>query len=173
MNQQKIGLFLKELRNEKNMTQEELAEEFNVSRRTVSRWETGSNMPDLSVILELSDFYDVDIRELLDGERKSEDMVNEQRETIQKVADYTAVEKNIKTKRLNTNLIVATTFLVLVILNSQFGIFGLIFVSPVDEFVAGMLTSLAIVLYLVCIYDNNHETTIKERKIALFSHNKN
>ncbi len=41
MDQKKIGLFLKELRKEKNITQEVLAEKLNVSNRTVSRWETG------------------------------------------------------------------------------------------------------------------------------------
>lgn len=44
MNQIKIGGFLKELRKEKGLTQEQLAEQFNVSRRSVSRWETGSNL---------------------------------------------------------------------------------------------------------------------------------
>lgn len=46
MDQIKIGSFLKKLRKEKNLTQESLAEKLNVSARTVSRWETGSNMPD-------------------------------------------------------------------------------------------------------------------------------
>lgn len=41
MNQIKIGGFIKELRKEKGFTQEQFAEKFNVSRRTVSRWETG------------------------------------------------------------------------------------------------------------------------------------
>lgn len=41
MNQIKIGIFLKELRKEKKLTQEQLAEKLNVSGRTVSRWETG------------------------------------------------------------------------------------------------------------------------------------
>ena len=49
MDQIKIGSFIKELRKEQNLTQEELAEKFNVARRTVSRWETGSNMPDLEI----------------------------------------------------------------------------------------------------------------------------
>ena len=62
MNQQKIGKLLRELRKEKGMTQEQLAEHFHVSSRTVSRWETGNNMPDLSLLIELADFYDVDIR---------------------------------------------------------------------------------------------------------------
>ena len=68
----KTGTFLKELRKEKNITQEQLAEEMGVSRRTVSRWETGSNMPDMDTLIDISDFYEVDLREILDGERKSE-----------------------------------------------------------------------------------------------------
>ena len=63
MDQQKIGAFLKELRREKTVTQEQLAETLNVSRRTVSRWETGSNMPDLDVLMEMADYYKVDIQE--------------------------------------------------------------------------------------------------------------
>ena len=56
MEQQKIGLFLKELRKERELTQEQLAEQFNISNRTVSRWENGNNMPDLSILVELADF---------------------------------------------------------------------------------------------------------------------
>ena len=54
------------LRNEKKMTQEQLAEQFYVSSRTVSRWETGSNLPDISLLVELADFYEVDVREIID-----------------------------------------------------------------------------------------------------------
>ncbi|MEG0365433.1 MAG: helix-turn-helix transcriptional regulator, partial [Coprobacillus sp.] len=48
MNQQKIGKFIAESRKNKNMTQEELAQHLNVSNKSVSRWETGKNMPDYS-----------------------------------------------------------------------------------------------------------------------------
>ena len=50
MDQKKIGSFLKELRKEKKITQEAFAEILQVSGRTVSRWETGSNMPDISLL---------------------------------------------------------------------------------------------------------------------------
>lgn len=93
MDQIKIGSFIKELRKEQNLTQEELAEKFNVARRTVSRWETGSNMPDLDILIEMADFYDVDLREILDGERKSEKMNEELKETVLKVAEYSNEEK--------------------------------------------------------------------------------
>lgn len=88
MDQQKIGGFLKKLRKEKNLTQEQLAKQLNVSGRTVSRWETGSNMPDISILVELAEFYDVSIPEIIDGERKSETMKEEVKETALKLSDY-------------------------------------------------------------------------------------
>lgn len=96
MDTKKIGAFLKQCRKEKNLTQEQLAEKFGVSSRTVSRWETGSNMPDLSILVELADYYDMDLKELLDGER-SQPMNQEMRETLDKVADY---EEWVKQKAL-------------------------------------------------------------------------
>ena len=92
MNQQKIGEFLKHLRNDKGLTQEQLAEHFYVSSRTVSRWETGRNMPDVEMLIELADFYDVEIHEIIEGERKSEN-VEKEKETLKKVAEYADAEK--------------------------------------------------------------------------------
>ena len=89
----KIGKLSQELRKEKGLTQEQLAEQMGVARRTISRWETGSNMPDLDILVELSDLYEVDLREILNGERKSEQMNKELKETVLQVADYSAEEK--------------------------------------------------------------------------------
>ena len=97
----KIGAFLQTLRKEKGLTQEMLAEQMGVSRRTVSRWETGSNMPDLDILVELSDFYAVDLREILNGERKSEHMNEELKETVLQVADYSNEEKTRLLKRMH------------------------------------------------------------------------
>lgn len=88
MDQKKIGQFLKTLRKEKNITQEVLAETLNVSSRTISRWETGNNMPDISLLIELSQFYQVSISEIIDGERKSEKMKQETKDTVIKIAEY-------------------------------------------------------------------------------------
>ena len=98
MDQQKIGNFLKTLRKEKGNTQEQFAETLNVARRTVSRWETGSNMPDLALLMEIADFYEVELRELLDGERRSELMNQETKETVMKVADLNN-EENARVNR--------------------------------------------------------------------------
>ena len=99
IDQIKIGGFLKELRKEKGLTQEQLAEKFGVSSRSVSRWENGNTMPELSILVELADYYEVDIKEIIDGERKSENMKKEEKETLQKVADYAEAEKNLAVKR--------------------------------------------------------------------------
>jgi len=132
MNQQKIGTFLKELRNEKNLTQEQLAEAFGVSRRTVSRWETGSNMPDLTLLVEMADYYNVDLRELLDGERKSERMDKELEETVLKVADYTNEQKR-KLLRMMQWLFIAgcVSFILHIIVDS--------YRPDVSDFIYGLL----------------------------------
>ena len=65
MDQKKIGSLLKELRKEKGLTQEQLAEHFLVSARSVSRWENGINMPELSPLVELADFYNVSVDYIL------------------------------------------------------------------------------------------------------------
>ena len=93
MDQQKAGRFLKELRHEKEMTQEQLAQVFNVSSRTISRWENGTNLPDISLLVEIADFYDVDVREIIEGERKSVMMDKEVRDVATKMADYANEEK--------------------------------------------------------------------------------
>ena len=59
MDQIKVGAFLKDLRKEKGITQEQLAEKLGVSGRTISRWETGKNMPDISLLVEIAELMSV------------------------------------------------------------------------------------------------------------------
>lgn len=106
MNQKKIGTLLKKLRNEKGLTQEQFAEIVNVSNRTVSRWENGNNMPDLDILIQISDYYEINLRELLDGERKSEKINKELEETALKAVDYTNSETERYIKRVHWLLLV-------------------------------------------------------------------
>ena len=99
IDQIKIGRFLRDLRKEKELTQEQLAEKFGVSSRSVSRWENGNTMPELGILVELADYYEVDIKEIIDGERKSEIMKKEEKDTLRKVADYAEAEKKLVVKR--------------------------------------------------------------------------
>jgi len=119
MDQQKTGAFLKQLRKEQGLTQEQLAEKFTISSRTVSRWETGSNMPDIATLIELADFYDVDIREIIDGERKGERMDQETKNTLRKVAEYaTEGEKQTRSQAAAVALGVSITLFLCTLLFS-------------------------------------------------------
>jgi len=124
MNQIKIGSFFKMLRKEKGLTQEQLAEQLNVSSRTVSRWETGSNMPDISLLVQIAEFYDVSIPEIIDGERKSENMNEEVKDALQKIAEYDEMLKNKEANSTKiaycvTFSICAITILIQMYLNGQ------------------------------------------------------
>ena len=168
MNQKKTGEFLKQLRKEKNLTQEQLAEKLFVSGRTVSRWETGSNMPDLSVLVELADYYDVDIREIIDGERKSENMDNETKETLKKVAEYTEEEKKkLKRKMADMMLGAAVLLVFCALLSESNGFGGWIPESScrnIIGFTLGISTATLVlnVLYLFGILDK-----VREKKLSL------
>ena len=68
MNQEKIGNFIKSLRESHNMTQEELASLIPISRQAISKWERGLGIPDSSTLICLSKIFDVSINEILTGE---------------------------------------------------------------------------------------------------------
>ena len=158
MDQQKIGAFLKELRKEKNITQEELAEKMLVSRRTVSRWETGTNMPDMDILIDISEFYDVDLREILDGERKKEQMDKVMKETVLKVADFENEEKAKLMKRMNLLLMTV--------------LFGTIFLSPWEGPVLDVIQGIALgvgygMIVIGVIMTSRYAKQIREFKLRL------
>ena len=67
MDQVKIGRFIKECRNEKNMTQQELADKLMVSYKTISKWECGKGLPEVSLMIPLCEMLGVNVNELLSG----------------------------------------------------------------------------------------------------------
>ena len=69
----KIGKFIRELREEKGLTQSELAEKLNINYKTISRWENGNYLPPIEMMVELSKFFDVSVVEILNGERIKEE----------------------------------------------------------------------------------------------------
>ena len=123
MDQIKIGAFLKALRKEKNLTQEQLAEQLGVSNRTVSRWETGSNMPDISLLTEIAEFYDVSIPELIYGERKSENMREEVKEVAETMSDYAKAEKEKMVKSIRDMSIIGLIALITYMVLDRTGIY--------------------------------------------------
>lgn len=106
MNPQIVGRTISERRKKLNMTQAQLAERLNVSNKSISRWETGTTMPDISLLIPLSEILEISLNDLLDGE--TEDTVREDllKDTIQLSADQVEKHKNIN-RKLIMNLAVA------------------------------------------------------------------
>lgn len=82
MNNVKIGKFIAERRKEKCFTQAQLAEMLNITDRAVSKWETGRSMPDVSIMLALCSILDINVNELLNGERLNMEEYNEKAERL-------------------------------------------------------------------------------------------
>ncbi len=70
MNQEKIGQFIKQIRKDNKLTQKELADKLGVTYQAVSKWENGKNVPDVAILKEMSKMFNIDIDEILDGEKK-------------------------------------------------------------------------------------------------------
>lgn len=67
MNQDKIGKFIKDLRKKNNLTQKELADKYGVTYQAVSKWENGKNIPDISLIRQMSKDFNISVEDILDG----------------------------------------------------------------------------------------------------------
>ncbi len=161
-----MGTFLQELRKEKGLTQEQLAERTGVARRTVSRWETGNNLPDLDILIELSDFYNTDLREIINGERKSERMNEEMKETALQLADYSNEEKTRIMNRMHwlfiAGLIGFITFLIITLL-------GLDKTAPYEAIGSFGLGIAFGMIILGTIFTGRYASKLRESKIRLLS----
>lgn len=69
MNQVKTGKFINTLRREKGFTQLQLADKLGISDKTISKWERGVGLPDVSLMLPLCEILDISVNELLTGEK--------------------------------------------------------------------------------------------------------
>lgn len=75
MNQEKFGKFIKEIRKKNNLTQKQLADKYNVTYQAVSKWENGKNMPDTSLIKQMSKDFNITLEELFEGELKENNKI--------------------------------------------------------------------------------------------------
>lgn len=71
----RIGMLISQLRKNKNITQKQLADKLNISDRTISKWERGGGIPDISLLSDVADFFDITIETLLNGEILSNDFI--------------------------------------------------------------------------------------------------
>lgn len=117
MDQEKIGKFIKEERKNKKLSQEELGELLGVSNRSISKWETGVSLPDISLFKTLCEVLDISYNELLSGERLNKTNYQERLEdNLSNVISY-ASKKDNKFNGALILLMVLSTFLSIYFIN--------------------------------------------------------
>ena len=160
----RIGKFLQELRKEHGFTQEQLAEKIGVARRTVSCWETGSNMPDMDILIELSDLYSVDLREILSGARKSEQMNEELKETVLQVADYSNEEKSRLVRRMHWLFIAGLVGFIVFLIITALGLDSTTPYEGIGSFGLGIVFGMIVI---GVIFTSRYAVKIREFKLRL------
>lgn len=133
----KIANFLVRLRQEKHVTQSEVAKALSVSTKAISKWECGDGLPSIDRLKDIADYYGVTVDELLNGERKEKDIPTEKPAEIK--------EKK-ESQTFNLNLLFYILSLVLNLLGISIGFVGagiangvLYFVLLIVGFLLGLL----------------------------------
>ena len=98
MDNEKFGKFIKILRKEKGITQKELGEKLHLTDKAISKWERGLSFPDIAVLKDLADFFDIDISELLNGERGKKQEIDIEKAIQEAIENYKNIEEKRKEK---------------------------------------------------------------------------
>ena len=175
MNQQKMCEFLKQLRKEKGMTQEEVAEKFYTSSRTISRWETGKIIPDLTTLIELAEFYGVEVSEIIDGERKSEHTEEKNKDTLKKVAAYADEDKKQAQSKLIKNLVTQfSAFILLWLVYNNIGSIGGDIVFALFSLFENLMIICGVIFFttlwklsFVILYNDNSKAQKQHKSITI------
>ena len=97
MDTKKIGSFIAENRKAKKMTQMQMGEKLGVTAKTISRWENGNYMPDIALLIPISDLLGVTVNELLNGESSIENK-NTENELVSAI-EYTRSRQSLLARR--------------------------------------------------------------------------
>ena len=120
MDQIKIGKFIAECRKKNNLTQAQLAERLNITERAISKWENGKSMPDTSIMIELCSELNINVNDLLCGEKISKDAYNKQLEQniIDMIKQKEASDKRLLTMEIVMGVLISIVFFALIFIAS-------------------------------------------------------
>lgn len=113
----KIGTKLNQLRKLSGMTQEQLAEKLNVSRQTVSKWETDNTSPDLESIVRVCRIFRVSLDDLLMGGEEMEEETNAENKKDRQITLNDLMKINLHNRNMMLLLIGGLIFIMVAILN--------------------------------------------------------
>ena len=117
MDNEKIGKFISKCRKEKNLTQSELAEKLNISDKSVSKWECGKGLPDVSLYQDICKILDISLNEFFAGEKlKPENEIKKSEENILKIMQIFTNKKK-KNKLLIIIIVILLSILITITTN--------------------------------------------------------
>ncbi len=159
MNQEKIGKFIAECRRRQKMTQSELAGKLGVTEKSISNWENGRNMPDLSLFKPLCNDLHITINDLISGEEIDKEKYQEKfEENIVNTIDYS-------TKKLNKyNGVISLTLVI-------FGLFislSAIMIFPSESSWGSIYSVFGIIIFMIGIARMTHVMKWFKRLLLLF-----
>jgi len=140
VDQEKIGKFIASCRKEQGLTQAVLADKLGITDRAVSKWETGRSLPDASIMLELCDLLNINISELLSGERVA-------MENYRETSDALLLEMKKQEEKANKRLLHAeSVFTILIMIASLTMIFAGCFVAKAHQALGIIMCTLGVVI---------------------------
>lgn len=159
MDQEKIGKFIAKSRKNKNMTQSDLAEKLGVTDKSISNWENGRNMPDLSLFKPLCDELDISINDLISGEKISKEKYQAKlEENIVNTIDYS----NKKIRKYNTSMAIIFLVFGLAIIVSAIMIF------PSESSWGSVYSVLGSMLFVIGIAKVTNKMKYYQRLLIIF-----
>ena len=173
INNDKFGEFILELRKEKGLTQKELAEKLYISDKAVSKWERGLSMPDIALLMPLSQIFSVTTTELLSGKRieKNKGLAIEEVEALMNRTIYLSKEEVVEQNKNNKNRkkIFFTALIILIL--------ELVFMNSLgytkEDFLKNLLTvelvTLIFGVYFTFFAKETLPTYYDENKISFYS----
>lgn len=168
-----IGSFIASLRKEKSLTQEQLAEKLGVSNRSVSRWENGYTLPDISIMKSICEEFNITLTELLSGEKQNPENEINMEKKIYLIIDLLQNEMKRKSKIVNNYFVLGFIFMGIILIQNlllSFDIIENVFLNTIQT---NYFILFGVFFEILGFYSNsvNRELTEKETKILIQDEN--
>jgi len=145
MNQVRIGKFIAECRKQKGLTQADLGGKLGVTEKSVSNWENGRNMPDLSLFKPLCDELDITINDLMSGEKITQENYQERlEENIVNTINYSTKNLAKYSKLMNLLLMIFGLFISL----------SAVMIFPSESSWGSIYSVFGILIFIVAVFRN-------------------
>ena len=160
----RIGAFIQQLRKENTLTQEQLAEKLGVSNRSVSRWENGTTMPDITLMKCICEEFDISISELINGERQISSSVEanieeksalKTKEVANIILELSKHESKQKTKAVTFYFSLGFLFLGVILLQTMLLTFGIIETPFLNKMQTIVIFLVVLITEVAGLYFNN------------------